>query len=146
MESISFVESLKELMIEFKVSVSQLAAMIRCDKAAIRRWLYGMYLPDPLTVIKLADAFGVSADYLFGFTDNKAFTRYEQKSTFYERYKNLKEAHGDTDYTVSKNCAIRDSAISKWKTIKDYPSTDSLLKLVNYFHCSMDYLLGRGNS
>lgn len=127
MESTAFVESLKELMLDYKIGVNQLAEKIQCDKAAIRRWLYGMYLPDPETIIKIADTFQISADYLFGLSE-------------------LRDLRKDSDYTVSKECAIRDSAISKWKTIKKFPTTVSLLKLAAYFHCSLDYLLGRSSN
>ena len=146
MESTAFVESLKELMLDYKIGVNQLAEKIQCDKAAIRRWLYGMYLPDPETIFKIADTFQISADYLFGLSDRKDYIRQPQSTTFYERYAKLRDLRKDSDYTVSKECAIRDSAISKWKTIKKFPTTVSLLKLSAYFHCSLDYLLGRSSN
>ncbi len=146
MEDISFAETLKELMEDKAIGVLALAEKIECNEAAIRRWLYGTYLPDPLTLIRLADELECSADYLFGLKYEKDFCRTMQQTTFYQRYAYLRDKEGITDYRVAKDCGIRDGTLSKWKKIKDFPETDSLLKLAKYFHCSLEYLLGRSNA
>lgn len=143
MES-SFTETLKEVLEDAGMNIPQLALAMGCDKAAIRRWTYKMYWPDPESVIKIADIFNVSADYLFGRTDSKAYKKEQARNSFYERYAKLKEERGCTDYKVAKECGIRDSAICKWKTIKKFPTTESLIKLADFFGCSLDYLLGIG--
>lgn len=146
MESIiSFLDTMKELMEDNKLSVNQFALRIGCDKAAIRRWQYKMYLPDPDSVIKICNSFNISADYLFGLSDDKEYIKQVCENTFYERYAKIRDARGCSDYLVSKKCNIRDSAISKWKAIKKFPTTDSLIKLAGFFHCRLDYLLGRSS-
>lgn len=145
MEDISnvFTDTLRELMEDSHIDVSRLSEIINCDKAAIRRWLYKRYLPDPETVIKIADAFNVSSDYLFGLSDNKKFIKTTSSDNFYQRYAHLRDLNNYSDYIISKDCKIRDSAISKWKNIKRFPTIVSLLKLAVYFDCSLEYLLGR---
>ena len=138
-----FADTLTELMEDSHMGVRQLSEMINCDKAAIRRWLYNLYLPDPEIIIKISDTFNVSADYLFGLSENKEFTKVESSDTFYQRYVKLRNTNKYNDSKVSKECNIRDSILSKWKNIKKFPSTESLLKLCTHFHCSLDYLLGR---
>lgn len=141
-----FTETLTELMQDAHIGVRQLSEMIGCDIAAIRRWLYKMYLPTPETVIKIADAFSVSADYLFGLTDTKEFSKIQSTDTFYQRYVRLRDTQQYSDYSVAKHCKIRDSALSKWKKIQTFPATLSLLKLAKYFACSLEYLLGRSRN
>ena len=142
----AFSETLSELMEDAQMGVNKLAETANCDKAAIRRWFYNMYLPDPQTLIKITNVFNVSADYLFGLTDEKEFEKVLSNDTFYQRYSRLRDNAGYSDYFVSNKLNIRDSAISKWKNIKSFPTTISLLKLADFFHCSLDYLLGRSAS
>lgn len=145
MENITetFTETLTELLEDAQINVTQLAQKIHCDSAAVRRWFYRQYLPNPETVIKLTDIFRISADYLFGLSDKKDFLKTCCADTFYARYARLRDGNGCSDYFIAKTLEIRDSAISKWKTIKKFPNMLSLLKLASYFHCSLEYLLGR---
>jgi len=46
-------------------------------------------------------------------------------------------------YKLSKETGISQALISQWKSDKQVPSYDNLLKLANYFDVSADYLLGR---
>lgn len=46
-------------------------------------------------------------------------------------------------YKLSKEIGISQALISQWKSDKQVPSYDNLLKLANYFNVSADYLLGR---
>ncbi len=138
-----FTETLTELMENEQMGIPQLSEALHCDKAAIRRWFYNRYLPAPETVIKIAELFNVSADYLFGLSDKKDFVKNISENTFYERYTRLREEQGYNDYYISRECKIRDSAISKWKAIEQFPSIISMLKLCECLHCSLEYLLGR---
>ncbi len=138
----TFIESINEILQENKLNVKNFADKIDCDQAAVRRWLYKTYLPDPETVIKIAEVFNVSPNYLFGFSDKKELNKSRQSNTFYERYESLKTINGLTDYRVSKSCEIQDSAISKWKSVRKFPAIESMLKLCKTYDFSLDYLLG----
>ena len=143
METIEiFQENLKELMQDKNLDIIGLSKAVGCDKTAIRRWFYGRYFPQPQTLIKLADYFECSADYLFGLTDSPEFVPQEIVNSFQERFTEMKKALGVTDYRIAKACHVRKSTVCKWKRVET-PGTISLFNLAKYFNCSMEFLLGR---
>lgn len=143
METIqTFLENLKELMQDKSLDIIGLSKAVGCDKTAIRRWFYERYFPQPQTLIRLADYFGCSVDYLFGLTDSPEFVPQEIGNTFYERFTEMKKALGVSDYRVARSCHVRKSTVCKWKHVET-PGTVSLFHLARYFNCSMEFLLGR---
>ena len=64
-----FGEQLKQLRKEKKVSQKALADALFISQQAIAKWESDKSSPNPETVRKLADYFGVSTDYLLGRTD-----------------------------------------------------------------------------
>ena len=48
-----------------------------------------------------------------------------------------------TSYRVGKDTGISDSLLGYYRSGKNEPSAENLLKLANYFNISTDYLLGR---
>jgi len=60
---------IKELRMEKGLSQPQLARAIGCSKGQISFWENGLNEPKASYVVKLADVFGVSTDYLLGRTD-----------------------------------------------------------------------------
>lgn len=61
-----FIERLKELRIEKKLSQTQLAKETGLTQAAIATWEVGKRVPGALAIIALAKYFSVSSDYLLG--------------------------------------------------------------------------------
>ena len=59
-------EIIKELRIEFKLSQQALAKIIGVSQKAIDFWERGVNEPKASYIIKLADFFNVSTDYLLG--------------------------------------------------------------------------------
>lgn len=62
---------------------------------------------------------------------------------FWERFYKLCIQHGTKPNPVGKVIGISSGIITKWKTEATLPSGDLLLKIADYFDCSIDYLLGR---
>lgn len=139
---VPFLETLKELMEDRGLNIAGLSAAVSCDQSAIRRWFGEMYYPEPETLIRLADLFGCSVDYLFGLTDVAEFAPACDGRSFYGRFCELKRALGVSDYRVARECGLRKSTVSKWREVKS-PETVSLLRLASFFNCSLEFLLGR---
>lgn len=64
---------------------------------------------------------------------------------FWERFYNMCVQKGTKPNPVAKEIGISTGSISKWKSTNTLPNGDSLIKIANYFDCSVDYLLGRTN-
>ena len=61
-----FSERLRALRKERKISQGALAAQLGISQQAVGKWETGRSTPDPGTLRKIADLFGVSADGLLG--------------------------------------------------------------------------------
>lgn len=61
--------------------------------------------------------------------------------TVLERIKSLAKKRDVTIKELSEIIGLSENSIYKWKTAK--PKADDLAKIADYFHVSVDYLLGR---
>lgn len=59
----------KQVRLENKLTQRQVAEMIGISEQSYQRYEYGKVVPSALVLISLADALGVSLDYLVGRTD-----------------------------------------------------------------------------
>jgi repressor LexA len=60
---------LKQLRKEWRLTQGELASRFGVTQQAVAKWESGRALPEPETISRIADFFGVSADYLLGRTD-----------------------------------------------------------------------------
>ena len=65
-------DALKRFREEYKVSQKQVADSIGVLKPAYQRYEYGKNIPTATILIKIANAYNVSVDYLVGLSDNPA--------------------------------------------------------------------------
>lgn len=63
----------------------------------------------------------------------------------YEKYCELRDKKGVTDYAVSKATGITKSTFTDWKTGRSKPKIEKLSKIAIYFDVPIDFLLGAGN-
>ena len=103
---------------------------------------YGKY-PKPAVLMRIADYFNVSTDYLIGLTDSPDIEKSTANESFLSRFESLKKEYGYSDYAVSKKLHTSTSYTTRWKKHNSIPSLDNLIILSEIFHVSLDYLLGR---
>jgi transcriptional regulator with XRE-family HTH domain len=60
----------------------------------------------------------------------------------YDIFERLLKEYGITPYRVSKETGVPQSTLSDWKNGKGVPKVDKLKAIADYFHVSVDYLLG----
>lgn len=61
----------------------------------------------------------------------------------YEIFEKLLKERGITAYRVSKDTGISTATLTDWKKGRSSPKSDKLQKIADYFHVSVDYLLGQ---
>lgn len=66
---------LRLLMGERRMTLAELSALTGIKESAIGNWTRGYTLPRAESIIKLANAFGVSCDYILGQTENRRRNR-----------------------------------------------------------------------
>lgn len=64
---------------------------------------------------------------------------------FPRRLRKLREQEGKSRIVLSQLCGLTDSAIRRYERGEIKPNVDSVVAIADYFHVSVDYLLGRTN-
>lgn len=104
---------------------------------------YGI-IPKTASLIRIADYFNISIDYLIGNTDDERFEKSLHNVPFKERLTELQEAENiSTVYELSQRIHIHRNNIAQWNKLNCIPLIDDLSILADFFKVSIDYLLGR---
>lgn len=103
--------------------------------------VYGI-IPTTSTLVKMANYFKVSMDYLLGRSNKNEYVGLSN-TTFKERFELLCQENKVTHYKVSQDCFFDKSNVSRWITKNYLPTLEILDMIANYFNVSIDYLLGR---
>ncbi|MCX4341758.1 MAG: helix-turn-helix domain-containing protein [Lachnospiraceae bacterium] len=64
---------------------------------------------------------------------------------FWERFYHLCEINNKKPTPVGRELGISSGIITTWKKEGHCPSGEMLIKIANYFGCSIDYLVGRSD-
>ena len=121
----------------------QIAKEIGINQSQISRYLKGI-LPDIKTVVKIADYFNHSIDYMIGLIDNeeKPSKKGYNPSMFYKNYQYLLNKNNTTHYQLAKNKIVCETSLRLWK--KDtLPKFEVICNIAYYLGGSVDELLGR---
>ncbi len=139
---------------KFKRRFLELTAELDCKKSEIPKLLnidYNVFVkisefgvvPRTAILVRIADYFDISVEYLLGRTNNSYFLRAETEENFLTRYQKLKEEKNLTDYAIAQKLHITTSYTTNWKNKNYTPSLVNLVVLSETFKVSIDYLLGR---
>ena len=137
-------ESLKELMAEHNLNQVTLAEKLCTGRTKFSDILNGKNAPNYDTFVLLVEYFNCSADFLLGIKEYPSEdVQYKKVQPFNERLRAILKETGKTQYLFIKQTKISWGIFYNWLTGKSKPSADNLVKVANYFECSVDYLLGR---
>ena len=142
--SIDFQKRIIELTNETDLKKIDIAKAGNFDYRSLSNALVYGIIPTTSTLIKMADYFSVSMDYLLGRTTINNFTK-STNTSFSVRFEELCKEKDVSHYKVSRDCFFDKSNISRW-ILKGYlPTLDILDMITNYFKVSLDYILGRSD-
>ena len=143
-----FSERLRKLLRTEQITGYELSVRTNIALKSIHNWLQGRYYPSPLGVLKLADYFKVSSDYLLGLEDRyleietksqmslkEIQVRLIEKLTVYLRKNKI------TKYRLAKNLGIGQSTLSRWFKKESMPETSTLIKIAKLLELSLKDLL-----
>ena len=136
-------ENLKDLMTEAEIDAAALAKATGIDTSTIFTFLRGDGLPYTDTLVKLADYFRCSTDYLLGLTDTPEEVCFCKRPPFSERLGFLLQHFHVTKYRLEKDTRFSEKTVNRWHNGKTQPTAESLIRLAEYFGCSVDFILGR---
>ena len=138
-----FAETLDILMFENDVKSINLANAIGVDSTTVTRYLQEKRAPSAETLIKLADYFNCSCDYLLGLIDDDISNTYYPCPSFPEQLTNLKNTFKCSWRYFYTHSNISASRFYEWKNGKSVPSVACIIMLAKGFNCSVDFILGR---
>ena len=136
-------ESLKELMQESNLSADALSKKLGVSASIVARWVRENKPVKSLNLLKLAEFFDCSADYICGRTNNKG--KYiPSQSTFPNKLIELLKNSDKTKDKVFTDMGFNRHIIYDWQ--KGFaPLSSNLILLADYFGCTIDFLLGLEN-
>ena len=138
-----FAENLKDLLFDSKLTQKQLADITGIDKASINRYKAGTCMPNLKAVVKLAEHFNCSIDYLVGKTEESSHSNFLPCPPFNERLQLYLNRYGGTAYSLCQTVGLPDNKFYGWLAGTNFPRIDSVEKLADYFKCTIDQFLGR---
>ena len=139
----NFSETLSELILMHNLDASKLGKQISIDRSTITKYLSKRSYPELSYAIKIADYFGCSSDYLFGLTNDYKKKTYLPCPPFYQSFQELLKSRKCTRYRLCKDMEFYDQVVDDWYNNKHIPTMDKLIKIADYFGCTLDELVGR---
>ncbi len=137
-------ESLKELMNERGLNQTTLAEAMGTCSSKMSSYITGKRAPNYDTFVAIIEFFNCSGDFLLGLKEYPCEeVCYNRVQSFGERLRTILKDSGKTQYLFIKQTKISWGVFYNWLTGKSKPSVDNLVKVANYFDCSVDFLLGR---
>ena len=106
-------------------------------------WENNKYIPGADSLIKLANYFGCSVDYLLNNKSEDESTNICNKINIGTNIKQLRLSLGKTQKEIAEQGGFRQGIYANWENNRFLPGADSLIKLADCFGCSVDYILGR---
>jgi len=141
--SLSFQKRFKSLLEESDYSRSEIAKLIPLSQSTLSNALTYGIIPSTKTLIKIADFFDISINFLLCKTDIEDFYKSSSPASFLSRFESLCSEKEVTHYKVAADCLFDKSNISRWISKGFLPELEILELLCDYFNVSPDYLLGR---
>ena len=141
--SITFQKRFNSIIEESDYNRRELAKAIPLSQSTLSNALTYGIIPSTKTLVKIADFFDISINFLLGKTDNEVFYKSSSPDSFLTRFESLCSEKEVTHYKVAADCLFDKSNISRWISKGFLPELEILELLCDYFNVSIDYLLGR---
>ena len=110
---------------------------------SIYHWLNAENYPSLSNMIKLADYFQCSLEYLMGRTEDNSVTTFKECPPFYDQVVKVLKQRRKKKVDLSRARICYGSHFQKWKTLNAEPNIETVIKLADYFNVSIDYMVGR---
>ena len=136
-------ETLDSLMFECDLTLTQLANEVGIHKAYLSRYLHCVMTPSVENLVKLADYFQCTTDFLLGRELENHPTAFHHCPPFSEQLKVLKEHFKCPWWNFYKTAHISSSRFYEWKNGTRTPTLDCIVFLADGFGCTVDFIIGR---
>ncbi len=129
---------LRELRKEQNKTLKEVAEALGTSHQVISRYELEITQPDFETLIRIANYFNVSVDYLLGRTEIKDSQCFNNK-----RLLELRKSKNLTQSELAQKLNLTQQAYARYENCQREPDYKTLCSIANFFNVSVDYLLGR---
>jgi len=143
-----FAERLKALIAESEKKIADIAVDLGIAQQTLYSYRSGKTTAEYSSLIMLANYFKCSIDYIAGRTELDPEA--EEKETFFREcppfsvwLKEIFKKRKTSESRICKIVLISRSRFHGWLSGKNEPSLPNLIKLAEYFDCTLDFLVGR---
>ena len=141
-----FGERLSDLMFEHgEMSSKALGAKLNIPAPNIVRYRQGKHAPNIKNLIKIADFFNCSTDFLLGLEDEIPSLTFKTCPPFATQLVFIVKHFNYTFKEFYQELKIPESSFFEWKNGSSLPTIDNILKIAEHFGCRVDFILGREN-
>ena len=137
-----FGERLVELMFYDNIKSEQLGEKLKMSGETIRRYCKGKSGINLSNLVKLADYFRCSIEFLIGRADEQLDFMLRPAVHFPTRLREVLKENGHSRYSLDKKSKFKDSYLTNWDKGSE-PNIFTLIELADFLDCSIDYLIGR---
>lgn len=138
---------IKQLRTDRSLTQKDLSQSLNLTPKMISFYENGERIPPADILIKLADIFEVSTDYLLGLTNStgSSFTRKSDENISTDRLLHLMEEYDLTEESLSKMTRIAQPLIHSYLSGEEMPGAYDLCKIIEILDTSADYLFGKAD-
>ncbi len=138
-----FAETLEELISDFGINRKELARTVNIDAASVTKYLQAQTVPTVKNIVKLADYFNCSVDFLIGLNDESAPKAFLPCPPTGERLAEILDKNGYSGYRFCKEAKLNEPRFYEWLSGKHQPSLENIIIIAKFLGVSVDYVLGR---
>ncbi len=140
-----FSERLEDLIRDKGMDNKTFAREVGVPESCISYFINSLRMPTITTLVKIADYFNCSTDYVLGITENTN-SSFKVCPPFSERLQYLIEFYKyPSPKSFRKDLNLSKSRFNEWLKGARVPSLDNIIKISEGLECSVDFVLGREN-
>lgn len=131
-------------MFERDLNATTLSQKVGINHTSISSFLAKESLPTLDSLIKLADYFKCTTDFLLGLESDNSSTVFYPCPPFAEQLKVLRKEFNDCPWCrIYQTAEISASRFYEWKNGKRVPTIENILKIAEAYQRSVDFIIGR---
>lgn len=132
-------DKLRKLRTDNQLTQKEFASLFGLSDARYNQYETGRRTPDIEILAKFAKYYGVTLDYITGFSD---FINGTTPKILGKRVQQLRRDYNMTQDDLGKILGVGKTTISNYENGNSFPDSEKLLQLSEVFEVTTDYLLG----
>ncbi|MDE7330603.1 MAG: helix-turn-helix domain-containing protein [Clostridia bacterium] len=139
-----FSDVLENLIFDSGISKQDFAKAAKIPLPCIVSYTKNHRAPTVATLLKIADYFKCSTDYLLGREESRSATTFKKCPPFAEQLEFLRNYYKFKDFVQFRRATgLSKNRFLDWQNGKRQPSLENIIKMADCFDCRVDFILGR---